>query len=133
MTPPGPFHIDTTRLVLAPGGNAIPRPVTDDFYESLERDFKGFAGHSLVQRYSFSEAWPSWEMHPAGDEMVMLLSGAADLILWRGDSEECIQVDQPGQFLLVPRGTWHTARPRPQAEMLFVTPGEGTLNAAQPG
>jgi hypothetical protein len=56
MKSPGPFHIDTVRLVLTPEGDGVARPVTPDFYEAL--------GH---------------------------------------------------------------------ADMLFVTPGEGTLNAAEPG
>ena len=133
MKDSGPFDIDTVRYVLSPSGDGIARPVTGDFYEALDRDFASFAGHSLVQRFRFSEAWPTWEMHPRGDELVMLLDGSADMVLWQHDRETVLHVDQPGQYVIVPRATWHTARPQGEAEMLFITPGEGTLNAEQPG
>ena len=35
-------------------------------------------------------------------------------------------------FAIVPRNTWHTARVTSPTTMLFITPGEGTLNAEQP-
>ena len=34
--------------------------------------------------------------------------------------------DAPGDYVIVPRGTRHTARIRKPARMLFITPGEGT-------
>ena len=132
MTDSGPFDIDSVRYVLGPDGRGHARPVTADFYEALGKDFDDFGGHCLVQRYSFTEAWPSWEVHPEGDELVLLLAGAADFVLWKDDAEEIIAVDTPGQFVIVPRGIWHTARPRGHADMLFMTPGEGTLNAERP-
>ena len=36
----------------------------------------------------------------------------------------------PGSFVIVPRGTWHTARTSVATKMLFITPGEGTKNKA---
>ena len=132
MNDSGPFDIDRVRYVLEPDGSGRARPVTADFYEALDRDYPSFAGHCLVQRYSFSEAWPTWEVHPAGDEFVMLLAGAADFVFWRDGTEEIMTVDTPGQFVVVPRGVWHTARPRGHADMVFMTPGEGTLNAERP-
>ena len=33
---------------------------------------------------------------------------------------------------VVPQNTWHTARVRSNAVMMFVTPGEGTINAEEP-
>lgn len=103
-----------------------------DFYDALDRDFAGFAGCALVSRYSFSEPWPTWEMHPEGDEFVTLLEGGADFVFWRDGAEEIVAVAQPGQFVVVPRGVWHTARPHRPTTMLFVTPGEGTQNRAAP-
>ena len=132
MPAPGPYDINSVRYVLAPDGTGIPRPTTPDFYQSLSRDFEDFKGHSLVQRFRFDEDWPSWEMHPQGDEFVMLMDGAVEFVLWRHDSEECLHLDRSGQYLIVPRGVWHTARPQEHAELLFITPGEGTLNAEAP-
>ena len=34
--------------------------------------------------------------------------------------------------LVVPQDTWHTARIRSHSVMMFITPGEGTVNAEEP-
>jgi mannose-6-phosphate isomerase-like protein (cupin superfamily) len=120
-------------FVLQPGGDGAVRPFGADFYQALERDFTGFTGCILVQRHSWETPWPSWEMHPAGDELVVLIEGDTDLVLWRDGSETVLRVDTPGRFVAIPRGVWHTARPHRPTTMLFVTPGEGTLNAPSPG
>lgn len=130
---PGPFDLGSTRLILGPQGNAVPKAVTADFYKELDREFNQFAGHVLVSRHEFDEPWSTWEMHPKGDEFVYLLFGDVDLVLWTGDRERLLRVNDPGSYVVVPRGTWHTARPRMRTGMLFLTPGEGTVNADHPG
>ena len=129
----GPFDLETTRLILGPEGTTTAKAVTPAFYEELDREFGGFAGHVLVSRHAFDETWPAWEMHPKGDEIVYLLSGDVDFVLWSKAGERVLRVDRPGSCIVVPRGTWHTARPRMPTEMLFITPGEGTLHAQAPG
>ena len=92
---PGPFDLDATRLVLGPRGDATPKAVTPNFYQELDAEFDRFAGHVLVSSHEFEEPWPSWEMHPKGDEVVYLLSGDVDFVLWmhvrRDDSQEGIR------------------------------------------
>jgi hypothetical protein len=39
-----------------------------------------------------------------------------------------VNLSRPDEYLLVPKGTWHTARTAVPTNMLFVTPGEGTEN-----
>ncbi len=130
---PGPHDLETLPVVLGPGGDASPRAMGPGFYEALDRDFDGFAGHLLIAKHVFEEAWPTWEMHPAGDEIVYLLFGEVDFVLWTGTGEEVLRVDRPGSYVVVPKGTWHTARPRRPSGLLFVTPGEGTQNTETPG
>ena len=43
-----------------------------------------------------------------------------------------IRVSQPGRYVIVPRGHWHTARSFAPTSMLFVTAGEGTRNEVDP-
>ncbi len=129
----GPFQLTDTRLVLGPGGTATPRRVSDGFYQKLDAEFGDFAGHMLVAEHSFDAPWSTWEMHPAGDEFVYLLDGDTDFILWIDASETRVRVNTPGSYVVVPKGVWHTARPYRPTRMLFVTPGEGTQNAEQPG
>jgi len=106
--------------------------VTQDLYERLDDEYKDFAGHLLISSYSFDADWPTWEVHPAGDEFVILVSGDADLVLAGDDGDETIRMTEPGTFAIVPQDTWHTARIRSHTVMLFVTPGEGTVNAEAP-
>ena len=131
-TDPGPHRLDGQRPIFGPDGAVTLKAVTPTFYEDLGRDFGSFAGHALVQSFTFDEPWPTWEVHPNGDEFVYLLSGDVDFVLWREDGEQVVRVDTPGTYVVVPRGIWHTARPHRRTALLFVTPGEGTLNAAHP-
>lgn len=71
-------------------------------------------------------AWSSWERHPAGDEVVMLLSGQVDLVLDMQGQEQTVPLAACGDYVLVPAGVWHTARTDTEAMLLFITPGEGT-------
>ena len=132
MDIPGPFDIQTTRLIMGPTGKATPKDVTPSFYEELDGEFDQFAGHVLISMHEFEEAWPTWERHPKGDELVYLLSGDVDIVLWSEEGEKMIRLDTAGSYVVVPQGTWHTARPRTRTAMLFATPGEGTQNAETP-
>ena len=127
MTALGPHNLASTFLVLDDATGAKPVPVTSTLYEQLDRDFKDFAGHRLVSYYAFQEDWPSWEIHPAGEELVCLLSGSVTLVLEEDGGERRVTLDQAGSYVLIPRGTWHTAKTS-GCTMLFITPGQGTEN-----
>ena len=59
----------------------------------------------LVTWFEFGEDWDSWEMHPLGDEVVCLLSGAVEFVLEGESGETSVQLATPGSFAIVPRGT----------------------------
>lgn len=65
--------------ILKPDLGVTTIEVGPTLYETLDKDFNAFKGHSLVSVHEFSEPWGSWERHPAGDEIVMLLSGKATI------------------------------------------------------
>ncbi len=116
-------------VVLKPDLGAESIEVTDDgIYAELDERYDGFKGASLVATHYFDSDWPTWEMHPAGDELVSLIAGKVDMVLATPAGETIVSLSEPGQFLIVPKGTWHTARVHAPTEMLFVTPGEGTEN-----
>ena len=117
-----------TFVVVGPEFRAAEVAVTSTIWEELDRRFDHFKRHLLVARFDFAADWPSWEVHPAGDEVVVLLSGRTDLILDRGGNHEVSTLTQPGSFVIVPKGVWHTARTTTPTSMLFVTPGQGTEN-----
>lgn len=112
--------------ILKPDQGMDTLPVAEGFYDALDRDYDGFKGHVLVSMHTFTEDWPSWECHPKGDELVVLLAGAATLVCESEDGTSETALAQPGDYAVVPRNTWHTAKVPQTARMLFVTPGEGT-------
>lgn len=123
----GPFQAVKTYLHLGPDGSAIPLEVNDTFWEKLTTGgFDHLGPGRLVSTYDFTADWTSWEQHPAGEEVVVLLAGALEFVLETEGGERTIRLAEPGQFLLVPRGVWHTANVAQQARVLFITPGEGT-------
>jgi mannose-6-phosphate isomerase-like protein (cupin superfamily) len=120
--------LSSTFVVLHPDQSASLVDVTPTIYEELDRKFEGFKGRVLVSCHGFDSDWPSWERHPAGDEVVCLLSGDVTMVLERNGREEAMRLHQPGSYVVIPKGTWHTARTKVPTRMLFITPGEGTEN-----
>jgi quercetin dioxygenase-like cupin family protein len=123
----GPFNLRTTYMRLRPDASAEPLAVTSDFWEKLMGGRLGtFHNEYLVTMLEFDADWPTWERHPNGDEIVCLLSGAIELVLERDGEAQSVELRNAGDYVLVPRGTWHTAKTSTHARMLFVTAGEGT-------
>lgn len=125
------FSISSTYVVLGDNGDAIPVAVSDRAKEDLESKFGDFKGKRLISHFTFDKDWETWEMHPAGEEFVCLLSGQVDLILEQGGVENTVQLSTSGSYVLVPRGIWHTARVHTPSSMLFITPGQGTQNRSR--
>ena len=122
-----PLHIRDTYVALDDVCEASPLPVTAGFWDDLRTGKLGDFSR-MVSFSSFEGAWSTWEKHPAGEEVVMLLGGEVELVLELAQGESKVVLDRPGAYLLVPRDTWHTARARRPSQMLFVTPGAGTRN-----
>jgi mannose-6-phosphate isomerase-like protein (cupin superfamily) len=64
------------------------------------------------------------ERHPDGDELLYLISGRVSVILEREGTEHSV-VLQPGQAVIVPRGTWHRVVLQEPSRILHITPGPG--------
>ena len=113
-------------VVLSPDKRASVELAGDDLYARLDKRYKGFSGHELVSCFEFSADWSNWERHPHGDELVILLSGQAVLILQTEEGDTSITLNQRGEYVLVPRNVWHRAKTAHLCTLLFITPGEGT-------
>jgi len=127
MTDPGQLNLTSTFIRLTPNASAELLPVDADFWPRLSAGVLGdFHNEYLVSCYTFDSDWTSWEMHPAGDEVVCLLAGEVTFVLEQGSGQVEHALRSAGEFLLVPKGTWHTAKVRARAHMLFITAGENT-------
>lgn len=103
----------------------------EGFWERLASGELGtFRNEYLVSCHAFDSDWSSWEMHPKGDEIVCLLEGAVTFLLEEGGETRRVALEESGAFVVVPKGTWHTARVSAPSRMLFITAGEGTQHRA---
>jgi uncharacterized cupin superfamily protein len=75
-----------------------------------------------VSRFS---AMSHWERHPAGDELLHLLDGEADVVTLTDDGP-VRSVLRAGSIFVCPRGLWHRQLPRPSVTMLYGTPSRTT-------
>ncbi len=126
---PGPCELESTYLRLGTDSSIELLPVDENFWPDIMAGKLGyFRNEYLVTSFEFDEDWPSWEQHPNGDELVFLISGAADLILDQDGQESVVELRESGSFVIVPKAAWHTAKIKGPTRMLFVTAGEGTVN-----
>lgn len=126
MSEPRPHRLPDTFVHLGEDGAAVPLEVNESFWADLASGKLGVGKGRLVSCYRFTEPWDSWEVHPAGDELVCLVSGSMEFLLELPEGVRTVALSGPGAFVLVPRGTWHTARPLEPSTAIFVTAGEGT-------
>ena len=119
-----PIHLDRF-------GKAVPQPeFTDErWYEDYgERTASDGAAGRLVSVFSFTESWTSWEMHPAGAEVVVCIAGEITLIQELPDGSTDSVTLRPKDYAINPPGVWHTADVAGEATALFITAGMGTEN-----
>jgi hypothetical protein len=119
------FDLERTYVHLGDGPDARRVEVTPDFWSTLDANPALRSGR-LVTAHRFAEDWAHWEMHPAGEELVVLASGALDLVLEDAAGVQTTLALRGRGAVLIPRGTWHWARVHEPSEMWFVTYGEGT-------
>jgi mannose-6-phosphate isomerase-like protein (cupin superfamily) len=127
MSQSGAFDISSTYLRLRPDASVEPLTVDNTFWQRISSGQLGdFHNEFLVAGGTYEKDWPMWEMHPNGDEVVYLLSGSATFVLEQPQGNVAVELSKPGEYVLVPKGTWHTAKVREPCRLLFITPGEGT-------
>ena len=109
---------------LTEGGGVLGVPAGEHFWtEGIAQLPPG----RLVSTFESRSDWSSWEMHPNGDELVLLLSGRL-VLLFEADGERWSEDVRAGQFVVVPRGVWHTADVTEPGTALFITAGDGTTH-----
>jgi quercetin dioxygenase-like cupin family protein len=133
---PEVFDPTSTFVHLGLGAVALPLPGFEwspDYLERYQRetDIDGAEGR-LVSISPHGEDWTSWERHPAGDELVVVLSGRVVLAQEIDGAERRLSLG-PMQAVINPRDVWHTADVLEDGLTLFVTPGLGTQHRLRSG
>lgn len=123
------FDLSQVFIHLGGGSTATPLPDFTWSPEYLagynERFAQDGAEGRLVCVVAQDTTWDTWERHPAGHEVVVLLSGRVDLVQEIDGDEHVVEL-RPGQAVINPPGVWHTARVHEPGVGLFITPGRGT-------
>ena len=124
-----PFSLLTHPAHLGLGATAQAQPEFTgmDWYADYARrtESDGAEGR-LVSMHHFTQSWDSWEMHPAGDELVLCIAGRITLHQEHADGGvETVTLD-PGDYAINPPGTWHSADVDGAATALFITAGLDT-------
>lgn len=113
------------------GAKAVAEPQFTGFewYEAYgQRHHDDLEEGRLVSLFRFEESWNSWEMHPAGEEVVCVMHGHMRLHQELPDGSKQSYDLGPGQYAINPRGTWHTADADEPVVALFITAGKDTMN-----
>jgi len=119
------FDLEKTYLGLDGKGRVTAMAGGPEFWRTVDKNPN--AGGTLVTVSTGDGDWKHWEMHPRGDEVLIVLEGNGRMIFEQPDGEQTFDL-APGSTLIVPAGTWHRAVGQKQLRLLFMTYGEGTTH-----
>lgn len=94
-------------------------PELFDRLKNQNQDFK------LISYFEFDQDWETWEIHPMGDEVLILLSGNIEIVF---EQSGRVVLENFGDYAVVPQGTWHTAKVMEPSGVMVFTPGTQTRN-----
>jgi mannose-6-phosphate isomerase-like protein (cupin superfamily) len=110
--------IDLTREVVGlDGSNRLARLV-----EQTGGPPQRIDGFTIGAPWITGDAPHDGEMHPDGDELLYLISGAVTVTLELTDGDRLVDLG-PGDAVVVPRGVWHRITMREPGQLIHVTPG----------
>ena len=108
---------------------AEPQFTGPEWYEAyVDRHADDMDEGRLVSLFRFEESWTSWEMHPAGDEVVCCLQGQMTLHQKLPDGSTASYELAAGDYAINPPGAWHTADAEAPVVALFITAGKDTTH-----
>jgi mannose-6-phosphate isomerase-like protein (cupin superfamily) len=89
-----------------------------------ESQIRSFKFHGCTGGVSAFRGRPPWELHRAGDELLLILAGQTSLtVLEEGKATE--RLLSVGQLTIVPQGHWHSNNAPTGVTILWLTPTDG--------
>ena len=122
-----PIDLTQTYVHLEPGPGVHVLDVDERFWQTIGDRTELQTGR-LVMAGDTTADWDHWEMHPHGDELIMVVRGAVRIHLDAPDDPtptEPIELAAP-QLVSMPAGTWHTMDVIEPARVVTITWGAGT-------
>ncbi|HEX5588203.1 MAG TPA: cupin domain-containing protein [Acidimicrobiia bacterium] len=125
------FDLASTYVHLGLGATAEPLPdfeFSPEYLSAYGARTEADGDDGRLVLYDRQDAsWTTWERHPAGEEVVVLVSGRVDLLQEIDGEVHTVELT-PGMAVINPRNVWHTADVHEPGQALFITPGRGTEN-----
>jgi len=118
-----PFSLNATYVHLRPDDSALAMKGGAEFWAGIE-DRRDLEEGRLMGASRQTADWDHWERHPAGEEILTLLSGELEIVLQTEAGERAVLA--AGQTLVIPAGVWHRGIVRQPGDLMFVTAGAGT-------
>jgi len=117
--------LESERLFIDGSGGVAAVPITPDFYAKIRN--RADLGGTLIS-YGAGNGTPSmrWEMHPAGEEILIIMEGTPVIIFEHPDGREESKLCRSGEAVIVPRGVWHRIERTEGSKILYITYGTGT-------
>ena len=127
--PENPLSLTELPIHLGLGATAIVQPPFTgmEWYAGygMRNGGDGAEGR-LVSMHAFDASWDVWEMHPAGHEVVLCITGEMTLVQEDPEGTVTRTTIRPGEYAINPPGVWHTADLEGPATAVFITAGLGT-------
>src|SRR4051812_20399389 len=102
----GAFDPRTRYVAACDGGVARELPVDAQFWpDVMSGKHPELETGWLVAAFPMNEDWNNWEMHPEGEEILTLLSGAVEMIVEEAGERRTVRM-RPGDMFVMPRGAW---------------------------
>jgi mannose-6-phosphate isomerase-like protein (cupin superfamily) len=118
------MDLESTYLSLDGQGRVRTHPI-EGFWETIDSNAEVLG--TLVTAFLSTEDWSNWEMHPGGDEVIVLLDGRMTMVLDEPGGERRVEM-AAGATCIVPKGVWHTAKVAEPSRFMAVTYGAGTTH-----
>lgn len=120
------WDLENIYLALDGAGGVKTLPVGPDFWATV--DSNPDVDRILVAAFGGEGDWPHWEMHPEGEEVLILLEGEMGMIFEGADGAETLHPMRAGSTLVVPRGVWHRGVDQQGVKLMAMTWGAGTTH-----
>ena len=79
----------------------------------------------LLSAHDMAVSMTTWERHPAGDEILCVLSGTLEAVVQDEAGERTVSLPA-GVACVVPKGAWHRLVVRAPGRLMAMTYGKGT-------
>jgi hypothetical protein len=87
------FDLASTYVCLSPSGSAATIEVTSQFWTTID-ERSDLAEGRLVAVFRCDVDWPHWEMHPHGEEILVLLSGKVTMVFDEESEERNVALEE---------------------------------------